>query len=139
MSKTTGKTKSKSKTQMRDVITGDSITVGGVTFPIPALDDLPRSVRRRVRQAQVKYMTPSQTDRSGNRFDVYGLGLEVGEMIAAHHGADIDLDDDTLSIKAADEQDAVVSTLGLRVLASQVKTDEDDEGAEGKNAVAASE
>lgn len=113
---------------IRSVITGDEATVGGKTFIIPQLDDLPRSVRRAIRQVQVKYAMPSEGDVSGGRYDVYGVSYEVGLIVARHHGAQIDPDDDSISAHAADQQDAVLTALGLRVISSSAQAGEGEAG-----------
>lgn len=116
---------------VRDVIEGDTVTLMStvmkngkevrepVTFQVPKLEDLPRTIRRRIRQAQVKYAAPSQNDRSGGRFDLFTLAFEVGEMVAQYYGVSIDLDDESLPVEEADAQDAVITSLGIRVLSTQ--------------------
>lgn len=112
------------QSRVPDALTGDTMTLAGVTFPIPTLDDLPRSLRRAVRQAQIKYAMPASGDRSGGRFDMYGLSFEVGEMAAKFLGVNLDLDDDTVPQDEADEQDALVTMLGLRILTPVTGHDE---------------
>lgn len=121
-----------------DAITGDDITIAGVTFTIPTQDDLPRSVRRTIRQTQVKYALPGGNDRSRGRPDLYGMAFEIGEIVLQHYGVPVNLDDDSLSVEEADAQDALITILGLRVL--QPATDESDGEADApKDSEAASD
>lgn len=114
----------------KDAITGDDITIAGVTFTIPTQDDLPRAVRRAIRQTQVKYALPGGGDRSRGRPDLYGMAFEIGEIVLQHYGVPVNLDDDSLSVEDADSQDALITILGLRVI-KPTNTDNDDEGGEG--------
>lgn len=113
----------------KDAITGDAITIAGVTFTIPTQDDLPRAVRRAIRQTQVKYALPGAADRSRGRPDLYGMAFEIGEIVLQHYGVPVNLDDDSLSVEEADAQDALITILGLRVI-KPADTEDDAEGGE---------
>lgn len=132
------KAKSAEREAVTDAITGDSVTLIStatrngktirepVTFEIPAVADLPRTIRRKIRQVQVKYASPAKDDRSGGRFDMFGLAFEIGEMIARHHGVTLNLDDDSVPAAEADATDAVITALGMRVLSSQMNDEDGD-------------
>lgn len=113
---------------VKDAVQGDKVTIGGETFDIPMQDDLPRSVRRSIRQIQVKYQFPSGSDRSRGRPDVYGMAFEIGELVLQHLGSRVDLDADDLSPEEAREQDAVITIVGMRVMADRDGDSKEGEG-----------
>lgn len=130
-------TGSKSKTTkgsraVRDAVIGNEVIVGGERFEIPTQDDLPRSVRRAIRQIQVKYQFPSGTDRSRGRPDVYGMAFEIGELVLQHLGSRVDFDADDLSPEEAREQDAVITIVGMRVMADRGANEDGGEGEDPK-------
>jgi hypothetical protein len=102
------------------------------TFELTPYDDLPRRVRREIRNALFK--AAPDADAATGKADVYTSAYEAGVIVLRAAGAIIDPNDDTLPADVADETDQRIMLAGLRVFGDMNKA-----GGDGKNAPAAAE
>lgn len=98
-----------------------SVLVDGVVKPVDvtvpeSLDELPRSVRRKIRAATNRAaFTPTSTN-SMNRPDLYPVLLDVGLVVLEHAGHTVNLDDEALTDDESEELEERLVVLGMRVM-----------------------
>lgn len=100
-----------------------NISVNGTIKPtkivVPeSVDDLPRSVKRRIRAATHRGSTPV-TENSLSRPDVYPIMLDVGLIVVEHAGYTVDLDSLDYTDAESEALEAALAVLGMRVITAQ--------------------
>ena len=83
-----------------------------------SVDDLPRSVKRRIRAATHRGSTPV-TENSLGRPDVYPIMLDVGLIVVEHAGHAVDLDSLDYTDAESEALEAALAVLGMRVITAQ--------------------
>lgn len=97
---------------MSNIMTSDSVTINGKKIKLKAFADLPRSVRRQIRNSLFKAAPNDGTDK----MDLYTAGFDAGLTVLKALGVNIDPNDESLPLDEAEALDQVVFQVGLRVM-----------------------
>lgn len=110
------------------LISGDTVTVAGQTVKLIPYADLPRKVRRDLRNALYK-AAPDQGSVS-DKSDVYLAAFDAGIITLKACGVNIDPNDETLDAAEADALDQTIMIVGIRTLGSMPSSDGESKNAE---------